>query len=297
MSNLRLLVDRSDELTLLLEIATAKKHYQIVHIICPHGKGKTFLLKAFKKKCREFQIPCSYIEFAVDQALNPIFCMKCIVDNLGEEQFPEFTQKDFELTQQQTNVQIGGGSSESCVSMEGKFDKSDINTVAGHDNISIGTILINENALNNRREYIEHELTKKFIKELSLLTNHQPKERQVIIIFDAYETTPKSTSKWIEKFLLEPLRDDSLSNIVVVIAGCPEGTIPNFSPTNEWKHILIKLESLSPFKKQHIYTYFKDIRGFSLSESHLDAYYLACRNNPLIMGEIADTLEVDQWLT
>jgi len=257
------------------------------------GKGKSFLLKAFRQKCVEIQVFSSLIEFASDQPIAPIYCMRDIVEHIGEMYFPEFTKQDIEFHRTQPLVQIGGGRTNTEVSLNGRFENTEVSTVAGRDNITIGDIkVINQKISYERKQHIERVLTGTFKKELASLCTTHP----AALIFDGYEHAPSSTADWIQKHLLNAVRDQIFSQLFIAIAGRPEGTRPKFTPVDEWRNILVNITTLTELKEHDVITYFSKRRNIQLEQSDLKAYYRVCKSSPLIMAQIADVLDTEQWL-
>jgi hypothetical protein len=135
-SFLNLIVDRKREMSILMEMLECNREQRIFSICDEGGKGKTFLLRAFHQHCRKLKVPSSFIEFASTGRVSAAACMRNIVEGLGEEYFSSFCQRDFELHRLQSVVQIGGGKSDSDVSFDGQFDRSEVSEVAGRDYIS-----------------------------------------------------------------------------------------------------------------------------------------------------------------
>lgn len=286
-----MLIDRKHETALLIKMLERQTPEQIMNICESGGKGKSFLLRSFHELCRENQIPCAFIEFTSDQSLTPVNCMRDLVDRFGEERFPEFSRQDNEFHRTYPAVQIGGGESKNEVSLGGSFKESEISTIAGRDNIEIGSIQVDYKEMSReRKEHIERSLTKIFKKELLGLCANHP----AMIIFDAYEHTPSVTAEWIQKNILNAVRDHFLPNSLIVLAGRPEGTRPKFVPNGDWNKVVINLTSLSEFAVEDTRTYFREHRGIQLEQPDLEAYHRVCKNNPLVMAQIADLLDVEK---
>ena len=258
-----MLIDRKHETALLIKLLKRQTPEQIMNICESGGKGKSFLLRSFQEICRESHTPCAVIEFTSDQPLTPLNCMRDLVDRFGEEGFPEFSKQDDEFHRSYPAVQIGGGEGKTEVSLGGSFEESEISSIAGRDNIEIGSIQVAHQEMSReRKEHVERNLTKIFKKELLALCAHQP----AMIIFDAYEHAPRITGEWIQKSILNALRDHFLPNLLIVLAGRPEGTRPKFAPSGDWNKVVTNLTSLSEFAVDDTRLYFQEYRGIQLEK-------------------------------
>lgn len=287
-----MLVDREEEMSLLKKLLKGELPYQIVNICEKGGKGKSCLVQAFKQQCRESRIPCCILEFAADRPTSPVDCMRDLVDVFGEHHFPKFTREDIEIHRDRPLIQIGGGESSSEVSISGDLRDAEIQLIAGRDNISIENIRVaNQEFSQNRLLYIERILTKIFIQELQVLSQ----STLLVIIFDAVEHVPTSTSNWLWKHLLLPAREGERSNLLLIFSGRPEGSRPGFLPVHDWSHVLYEITAFGDFKKEHVLEYFHRKLNLPIKESEIEAYYRVCKNNPLIMGQIGDILYSEKW--
>lgn len=294
MSHLKLLVDREHEMTLFMNLLNGKLPYQVLNIGETGGKGKSFLVRAFRQKCKETEAPCSLIEFTSDHPISPVDCMRDIADALGDKYFSEFNRQDIELHHRQPVVQIGGGENRGEVSLDGNFQDAEIDRIAGRDNIAIDSIrVINQDISQSRQLYIERILTKFFKRELQELC----RSNSVAIIFDGIEHIPSATANWLWKHLLLPVREAEQPKLLLVLSGRPEGSRPDFKPAHEWSQILYEITSFEDFRKEHVLAYFLEKLNLSVDVSEVEAYYRICKNNPLIMGQIGDILYSETWLT
>jgi hypothetical protein len=142
-----------------------------------------------------------------------------------------------------------------------------------------------------RKQYIESLLTKVFKKELALLCE----SKSTVVILDGYEHSLTSTADWIQKHMLEPVRQGMFPRLLVVLSGRPEGTRPKFVPMHEWSHAVLNVDALSEFDLSDVDAYFSDRREIDLDQDDLNAYFKVCKGNPLIMGQIADILDTQKW--
>ena len=110
-----------------------------------------------------------------------------------------FCWEDLEVHRSLPIIQIGGGDSDASVSLGGKFDKSEVKTIAGRDNISVGDIrVVGSDMSYEQKQSIERRLTRVFMKELKALCAAQA----LVVVFDSYEHATTSTSDWAQKHIL-----------------------------------------------------------------------------------------------
>jgi hypothetical protein len=286
---LQLIVDRHKEFKILEDIIYRRREERIFHICDDGGKGKSFLLKAFKQKANELDCSCCLIEFRKDKLADPLMCMREFIDQLGSSHFPKFCEEDIKLHNFQPMIQIGGNEAHSDVSLGGSFRESEVSSIAGRDVITIEKLNVINNATSQERNiYIEQALTRVFKDEIIRLT----KSQKILILLDAFENSLSHTIDWIFLNVLNMIRDGRFSQLIVVVAGRPGEHIDRFKPAVEWKTTLVDDRALGNLAEEDVATYFTVKRKIPLESSDLEAYYKICKSNPLIMAQIADILDV-----
>ena len=283
-----MLVDRKEETDIFKKMLHKEINHYVMDICQPGGKGKSYLLRAFRRLCADNNIACGFIEFSSCQMIDPLTCMRELAEHLGEENFIDFCKLDNEFHQPQPAVQIGGGNSQTEVTLSGRYDNSELSTIAGRDNITVGDIKVIYGGMSvERKDFIERELTKSFKRILLNLTRLQP----TVIIFDGYEHSTQATGKWIQTHILNPTRDHTYPKISIIISGRPEGNRPTFIPASDWSKTIIHLDAFGELSEDDIRQYFWNHRGIQINESDIIAYHKVCKKNPLILAQIADMLE------
>ncbi|MDM8527850.1 hypothetical protein QUF58_06490 [Anaerolineales bacterium HSG24] len=294
MWHLPIAVNRNKEHILFQQMLTGQKSHRILSLCAEGGQGKSWLLDSFSHHCRQSNTPRGLVRFASDQPTDPLDCMRNLAEHLGETHFAEFHQLDYELHHPQAVINIAAHSVETAVSIEATVtEQSSIKQVAGGSIISTGDITVNPNQSPEHRAYVLRRLTKVFKQALTTLAESSP----VVLLFDAFEHVPSTTADWVQKELLSLIRSATVPNLVVVLAGRPKAHPSNLSNPHEWQGWLKELKRLSPFTSEEVQLYF--IERCQLH--HLDpetvykAYYEPCKNNPMLMGQLAESWQVNEW--
>lgn len=274
-------VDRFPEKKIFREITSGKCNRKIINFSLKAGKGKSCLLKIYRDICLEEKLPVFHIEFSSKEEYDPIRLMCEIADQIGINYFDEFKSilkeiYDFPYTDRGNKKQ----SIPNVLKIDGIFEESQLKNIAGGD-INNYNIKYPEVYYRDYRKQKMYELEKYFLKNLSSLAQ----KFQVVLMFDCYENLTTPAANWLQEKILNAIKEHKFINLIVVTAGKPEKTRPDYSPPYEWDNVLINLEKLTEFSENDIAEYFMK-NDVPIKDGELVAYHKVCKNDPKMLASI-----------
>jgi hypothetical protein len=188
------------------------------------------------------------------------------------------TQAINDATRYDVNINIAPSSSPTLTNEIGDITESEVNIAGGNivkDNF-FGLQMPNERI----RADIEARIFKAFVQDLrAFLTS-----RTAVFFFDTYERASETTQNWIENRLLYEIREGTLSNARVVIAG---RHIPTVDVT--WKHCTTR-PKLDTLDSEDVRSYLQDKLGLTSQEADAETLFRASQGNPQLLGMLADNV-------
>jgi tetratricopeptide (TPR) repeat protein len=243
-------VDRTREVAgfeRLLSDSTGDFPRRIMCIYGPGGTGKSVLLSRMMAECELREIGWVYIEWEDSRRYNYLDVMRMIRDSTAPHLFHLFNDRVNFYTVHDYNLKIPlevGTIQDVQVLSNGEIQQSGVTIHVGHE-IKDFTV----NILRPDRDVTEGEViiecTRAFMRCLHARITKKP----LVIFFDALEKADEHTVKWIWAELLERLRDQEITNLLVILAGRnpfePDATF--FDCAEEYE--------LMPFQVEHIIEY------------------------------------------
>lgn len=282
-------VNRNKEILLFSQLLSGNLVERILYFQDDSGRGKSFLLREFQKMARVQGYFTVFIEFGQSIIDYLDFC-RDFIQCLPSWDYSNFEKTDRDYNNLQTHFQIGGGDNTTSSIDQGDrvtYKETSLDGIAGRDNINIGVINISERVndalLAERRRKIKFEISKAFINDCI-----KNKDGKVVVFLDACEKCDLETIAWIEKWLFSAIQSQQLTNVICVLAGRRRTLF--LESKHLWSNILITVDELTSFDYESVELYFNSKRNLPLPKEHIQAYYQLVRDDPLLMGQIADRL-------
>jgi hypothetical protein len=119
-----------------------------------------------------------------------------------------------------------------------------------------------------------------------LLSDISSAKKMMVCLFDTFDAGTRVVKDWIIDALLRPIREGSLKNLVIVIAGSAWPQISDL----EWETHTEFIEGMPLMSKNHLLEFAERI-GCELSPVELDVCWQRCGGGkPLLMNTIVKTL-------
>ncbi|MGH8064755.1 MAG: ATP-binding protein [Candidatus Entotheonellia bacterium] len=268
-------VDRTREVAgfeRLLSDSSEDSPGRIMCIYGPGGTGKSVLLSRMMAECERRGIGWVYIEWEDSRHYNYLDVMRMIRDTTAPHLFHLFNDRVNFYTVHDYNLKIPlevGTIQDVQVLSNGEIQRSGATIHVGHE-IKDFTV----NILRPDRDVTEGEViiecTRAFMRCLQARVSETP----LVIFFDALEKADEHTLKWIWAELLERLRDQEITNLLVILAGRNP-----FEPNTTFFDCAEACE-LMPFQVEHILEYLGK-RGLEGREDFAEFILANSDGNPL----------------
>jgi hypothetical protein len=290
-------VDREKQTQGFLKMLSRETEKTIMAIEAPAEMGKTWAIQRMRHECSLQQSSSAHFDFRDRRPWDYLSIVRQARDQMGATHFNLLTQTINESTGVNIQLSSGAGSGGDVDMSIGthigqvgdKFQVSDVE-VAGRDIIKDNFFYVQADSDTTRRA-IEARITDAFFTCLADLAAKEP----LIFFFDSYEEVTEEADRWIQAQLLARIRDDQLSNVIVVLAG---RELPEFDRSS-WRHCLAST-GLLPFEREYVTEYIVEKR--MLTNLDVDTILKTSGGHPGLLGKMADiaSLELededDDWL-
>jgi hypothetical protein len=288
-----LFVDRSQHRAVFRKMLDGQTSRRIMLLEAGAGMGKSWLLHIFAHEAKSRNVPLVHIDFADRQPYDTIMLVRRCRDSFGPGYFNPLTQAINDVTIPRVTFSTVGGASPATVDVN--IGSENVLTNSAINVGEVGTI-IKDNFFTIRtddllvRQAIEDRINLTFFACLEQLC----KQTSVLFLFDSYERNSLKPDRWISRSadrwicgqLLARIREGTLNNAVVVLAG---QMVPRFGIT--WNEILGRLY-LDPFRPSDVKEYLCERRRLlSLTDIEVERFHQAVAGHPQLLGLIADNLE------
>jgi hypothetical protein len=254
------------------------------------GMGKSSLLMRMTHECSLRTLSKAEVGWTDTRNHDYLAVMRKIRDDLGANNFEEFTKlvNFFTVPQYRLEVVVGTNASTE-VAKGATFGPNAQVGFMGGVIVQEGGILIKDLMLTDPRNDLgisETErmarLTDQFVQELNAVAS----TGKIVIFLDAVEKATEATQRWVWGELFGALREDRLANVCAVIGGRNQPAIDE-----RWRS-LIEEKRLGPLNQEHIVEYLAK-RGVDPGDAARQAVaetILACtEGNPF---KVASAVEI-----
>lgn len=276
----RLFVDRQEICANFEAIISGRSQKQIMLVGAAGGMGKSWLISKFKHDCSRQSPRIAYTstDFKDGQLHDFLSIVRTVRDDLGAAHFNRLTQAINEATRYDINIHIAPTSSPDVKTEIGDVTESEVNIAGG--NIIRDNFFTLQVPNERIRADIEARLFKAFVQDLQeFLTT-----RTAVFFFDTYEKATETTQTWIENRLLYEIREGTLKNARVVIAG---RHIPTMDAS--WRHCTTR-PKLDVLRSEDVRSYLQEKLGLTAQEADAETLFRASQGNPQLLGMLADNI-------
>ena len=245
---LRYFIDRVQEVDGFKKIIKNLKT-RVMCIYGPEGIGKSILLSKMMKECEKQGIRWNYTEWSDRSRYGYLDLMRKIRDETSPSKFELFNDQVNFYTKEQYDLKIkleGDAIQNVNVLQGGEIQKSGVDVHVGH---KVEIKDLGSNALRRDQDGSDCEMIIELTRAFMSCLQDAVRESFLVIFLDALEKADEPTKSWIRKEFLEPIRDEKISNMIVVLASREKFELNTsfFECTQEHK--------LRPFQTDHIQEY------------------------------------------
>jgi len=256
---------------------------RVMCIYGPGGIGKSILLSKMMEECEKRGMRWNYTEWRDSKHYGYLDLMRKIRNETSPSLFLLFNDRvNFYMEPQyDLKIQLEGGAIQNVKVLEGgEIQQSGVTIHVGHK------VVITDSEINIPRpdrnvtdDEMMIELTCAFMPCLQATVRESP----LVIFLDALEKADEPTKSWIRDEFLVPIRDEEISNLIVVLASREEIELdPSFFDCTD------KYE-LRPFQTAHIQEYLSR-RGVEPNETLIDFIFATTKGNPIEIATNTNSL-------
>jgi hypothetical protein len=254
--------------------------------------GKTCFLQRLVHECDHQQprVPVVLLDF--DQRRSGLTDFLTIVRAarrcLGDDRTPAICACEDAICRPApaVNIQTGAGDGGVDWGRGGRFSDTDIADITARDRVNVQTGDIH--GVPPTADPIAWQKAETGRALRSDLARLAEEHRRVVLLVDTFEHAPGDTCVWLERWLLEPMRHDDLSHLILVVAGRPECQ-EFFAQPRLWSGLVAPIQ-FDPLSDDDIRAHLRQ-RGLPVSETELPTLLDLARPSPAAMARVGDLLE------
>lgn len=239
-------VDREAEMRRFCAMLTSDTKH-IMLLWGESGMGKTWLLQKMMHECAQRSLRKAKVIWTDTSCWDYLWIMRIIRDDLscGEAPFLRFTDlvNQYYGSSQPTQFVLNISSGQSVLD-HATITNATVGEIA-HTIVKDNMFVMQRPDLNISVKELQIRLTDAFIKDLQLLTKHEP----MIVFLDAAEKMSGDTDKWVWDELLRAVFEERIRNTKFVICGQRRHELPE-----DWS-LMVEEAELQPLSKPHIVEY------------------------------------------
>ena len=246
---------------------------RVMCIYGPEGIGKSTLLSKMMEECEKQGIRWNYTEWRDLSRYGYLDLTRKIRDETSPSLFQLFNDQVNFYTKDQYDlkIQLEGGTTQNVnVLQGGEIQQSGVTVHVG-PKVEIKDL--GSNTLRRDRNVSDCEMTIELTRAFMPCLQAAVRESLLVIFLDALEKADEPTKSWIRDEFLVQIRDEKLSNLIVVLASREKFELhPSFFDcTHEYE--------LRPFQTDYIQEYLSR-HGFKKDELLADCILANTNGNP-----------------
>lgn len=284
-------VDRRSELALFHRMLSGDTSERILLVTDSGEEGKTYLLLKIFHECEQQSpfVPVVLVNFdrrRTDIEVNYLGVARAISRHLNVSGAPRICACDDAIFRRGSVLQTGTGDGGGVdMGKRTRLDKAEV-SAAGRDHIHDVHVEYTEapptaDQIAKRMADMGRALRDDLAE---LIEQHD----RVVLLMDTFEYADAETCAWLERWLLEPMRNE-LAHVLLVVAGQPRCR-HFFERPILWSSLITAVDRLTPFSDDDIRDHYRQ-RGISVSEEELPLLLDLARPSPAVMAQIGDSLE------
>lgn len=277
-------VNREDERKKFQRIISGESRQRIMTIQSGPGMGKTWLIKHFGYECHCRELPYANVDFGTGIQYDYLKVMFSIRDNLGERNFVDFTSLTSQYYSRLSPAQgFPDRSSSSAVEIHSALRRSGVDNVAGRDIFRDNNFYFAGGDMSDElRQRWRSDLTSAFKKCLRTMNDELPTGKWIVWQFDSFEKIDPLTREWLINEFLSEIKEQTLSRLVVIIAG---QDVPSLS--FDWKSVAAQY-TLGPWSLNDYQEYVLGKAKMPLEPNRIKALHKRYNGRPLDLAMWVD---------